>query len=72
MPGRTGLLAPYDLELLWAASALIARLGSSSERITGITSGTLSEVPRRLGQEFSAFWSRQHDYPPGTIVEVLL
>jgi hypothetical protein len=52
----------------WQQAGIDARLVT----ITGITSGALSEVPRRLGQAFSAFWNRQHDYPPGTIVEVLL
>jgi hypothetical protein len=40
--------------------------------ITGVTEGAMSEVPRRLGQAFSAFWNHQHDsYPPGTTTEPL-
>lgn len=40
--------------------------------ITGVTSGAMAEVPRRLGLGFCAFWNQQHDgYPPGTIVEQL-
>jgi hypothetical protein len=40
--------------------------------ITGVTSGAMAEVPRRLGLAFCAFWNQQHDdYPPGTVVERL-
>jgi hypothetical protein len=52
----------------WQQAGIDARLVT----ITGVTGGALREVPRRLGQAFSAFWNRQHDYPPGTIVEVLV
>jgi hypothetical protein len=51
----------------WLQAGIDARLVT----ITGVTGGAISEVPRRLGQAFSAFWNRQHDYPPGTAVEVL-
>jgi hypothetical protein len=40
--------------------------------VTGVRGGAQREVPRRLGQAFSAFWCRQQDsYPPGTVVENL-
>jgi hypothetical protein len=52
----------------WRQAGIDARLVT----IHGVTSGAISEVPRKLGQAFSAFWNRQHDYPPGTAVEVLL
>jgi len=40
--------------------------------ITGVTSGAMAEVPRRLGLGFCAFCNHQHDsYPPGTIAEQL-
>ena len=52
----------------WQQAGIDARLVT----ITGVTSGAISEVPRRLGQAFSAFWDRQHSYPPGTTVETLL
>jgi hypothetical protein len=51
----------------WQQAGIDARLVT----ITGVTSGAISEVPRRLGQAFSAFWNRQNNYPPGTTVEVL-
>jgi hypothetical protein len=52
----------------WSPAGIDARLVT----ITGITSGAISEVPRRLGQAFSAFWNDQHDnYPPGTTTETL-
>jgi hypothetical protein len=52
----------------WAQAGIDARLIT----VTGITGGAMSEVPRRLGQAFSAFWNRQHSsYPPGTAVEFL-
>ncbi len=52
----------------WQQAGIDARLVT----ITGVTGGAMSEVPRRLGQAFSAFWNRQHDsYPPGTTVELL-
>jgi hypothetical protein len=51
----------------WQQAGIDARLVT----ITGVTSGAISEVPRRLGQAFSAFWDRQHSYPPGTTVEAL-
>jgi hypothetical protein len=52
----------------WQQAGIDARLVT----ITGVTGGAMSEVPRRLGQAFSAFWNRQHDsYPPGTTVEPL-
>jgi hypothetical protein len=52
----------------WQQAGIDARLVT----ITGVTSGAMSEVPRRLGQAFSAFWNRQHGgYPPGTTVEPL-
>ncbi|MGN6172152.1 MAG: hypothetical protein ACTHPS_04270 [Streptosporangiaceae bacterium] len=40
--------------------------------ITGVTAGAMTEVPRRLGVAFAAFWDQRHDsYPPGTVVEQL-
>jgi hypothetical protein len=40
--------------------------------ISGVTDGAMSEVPRRLAEAFSAFWSQQHHgYPPGTTVQDL-
>jgi hypothetical protein len=40
--------------------------------ITGVTSGALVEVPKRLGQALRAFWTDQQDsYPPGTTVQRL-
>jgi Swt1-like HEPN len=52
----------------WQQAGIDARLVT----ITGVTGGAMSEVPRRLGQAFSAFWNRQHSsYPPGTTVEPL-
>jgi hypothetical protein len=52
----------------WQQAGIDARLVT----ITGVTGGAMSEVPRRLGQAFSAFWNRQDDsYPPGTTVEPL-
>ena len=52
----------------WQQAGIDARLVT----ITGVTGGAMTEVPRRLGQAFSAFWNRQHgSYPPGTVVEAL-
>jgi len=52
----------------WRQAGIDARLVT----ITGVTGGAMSEVPRRLGQAFSAFWNRQPgSYPPGTSVELL-
>jgi hypothetical protein len=52
----------------WRQAHIDARLVT----ITGVTSGAISEVPRRLGQAFSAFWNHQPGhYPPGTTVELL-
>jgi hypothetical protein len=52
----------------WRQAGIDARLVT----ITGVTGGAISEVPRRLGQAFSAFWNRQPgSYPPGTTVELL-
>jgi len=52
----------------WRQAGIDARLVT----ITGVTGGAMSEVPRRLGQAFSAFWNRQsHRYSPGTTVELL-
>jgi hypothetical protein len=52
----------------WQQADIDARLVT----ITGVTDGAISEVPRRLGQAFSAFWSQRHDgYPPGTTVQDL-
>jgi len=40
--------------------------------ITGVAGGAMVEVPRRLGQAFTAFWHQRHDqYPAGTTVEAL-
>jgi hypothetical protein len=40
--------------------------------ITGVTGGAVGEVPRRLGQVFSAFWNHHHaSYPAGMTVERL-
>jgi len=52
----------------WQDAGIDARLVT----ITGVTSGAMSEVPRRLGQAFSAFWNRlPGGYLPGTTVELL-
>jgi len=52
----------------WQRAGIDARLVT----ITGVTSGAMSEVPRRLGQAFTAFWNHQPaSYPPGTRVEFL-
>jgi hypothetical protein len=52
----------------WRQAGLDARLVT----IAGVTEGAMVEVPRRLGQAFSAFWNRQHgSYPPGTTVQLL-
>jgi hypothetical protein len=52
----------------WPRAGIDARLVT----ITGVREGAISEVPRRLGQAFSAFWNRQHgNYPPGTTAELL-
>jgi hypothetical protein len=52
----------------WQQAGIDARLVT----ITGVTGGAMAEVPRRLGQAFSAFWNRQHaSYPPGATVELL-
>lgn len=53
----------------WHESGIAARLVT----ISGVSGGAMVEVPRRLGQAFSAFWEGRHDsYPPGTTVENLL
>jgi hypothetical protein len=52
----------------WPQAGIDARLVT----ITGVTGGAIAEVPRRLGQAFSAFWTRAHgSYPPGITVELL-
>jgi hypothetical protein len=52
----------------WHEAGITARLVT----VSGVTGGAMVEVPRRLGQAFSAFWTRQHDgYPPATTVENL-
>ena len=52
----------------WRQAGIDARLVT----ITGVTGGAMAEVPRRLGQAFSAFWTRhQASYPPGIAVELL-
>jgi hypothetical protein len=52
----------------WQQAGIDARLVT----ITGVTGGAMAEVPRRLGQAFTAFWSRQHgSYPPGITIELL-
>jgi len=52
----------------WLQAGIDARLVT----ITSVTGGAMGEVPRRLGQAFSAFWNRQHvSYPPGITVELL-
>jgi hypothetical protein len=40
--------------------------------VSGVTAGAMVEVPRRLGQAFSAFWTGQYaSYPSGVTVESL-
>jgi hypothetical protein len=40
--------------------------------ITGVSGGAMVEVPRRLGQAFTAFWNQQYNqFPAGTSVERL-
>lgn len=52
----------------WRDAGLTACLVS----ISGVTDGAMTEVPRRFGLAFGAFWNQQHDsYPPRTIVERL-
>jgi hypothetical protein len=52
----------------WQRAGIHARLVT----ITGVTGGAMAEVPRRLGQAFTAFWNHQHaSYPPGITVEPL-
>jgi hypothetical protein len=52
----------------WQQAGIDARLVT----ITGVTGGAMAEVPRRLGQAFTAFWNHQHaSYPPGITVEPL-
>jgi hypothetical protein len=52
----------------WRQAGIDARLVT----VVGVTGGAMSEVPRRLGQAFSAFWNRQHSsYPAGMRVELL-
>lgn len=52
----------------WRQAGIDARLVT----ITGITAGAMSEVPRQLGQAFSAFWNHQPaSYPPNVIVQDL-
>jgi hypothetical protein len=52
----------------WQEAGITARLVT----VTGVTSAAMVEVPRRLGQAFSAFWTGQPaSYPPGATVESL-
>jgi hypothetical protein len=52
----------------WREAGITARLIT----VTGVTGGAMVEVPRRLGQAFSAFWTgRRASYPPGATVESL-
>ena len=52
----------------WREAGITAKLVT----VSGVTGGAMVEVPRRLGQAFSVFWTGQHaSYPPGTIVENL-
>jgi hypothetical protein len=52
----------------WRQAGINARLVT----VVGVTGGAMSEVPRRLGQAFRAFWNGQYSsYPPGTRVEFL-
>jgi hypothetical protein len=52
----------------WREAGVTARLVT----VTGVTRGAMVEMPRRLGQAFSAFWTGQPaSYPPGTTVESL-
>lgn len=49
-----------------------AGIGARLVTITGVRDGAMGEVPRRLGQAFSAFWNQHPDrYPPGTSVQDL-
>jgi hypothetical protein len=52
----------------WRKAGITARLVT----VSGVTRGAMVEVPRRLGQAFSVFWTGVHDsYPPGTTVDNL-
>jgi hypothetical protein len=52
----------------WQEAGLTAKLVT----VTGVTNAAMVEVPRRLGQAFSAFWTEQPaSYPPGATVENL-
>jgi hypothetical protein len=52
----------------WREAGITARLVT----VSGITGGAMVEVPRRLGQAFSTFWTGQYaSYPSGATVESL-
>lgn len=51
----------------WREAGIRARLVT----VSGVTGGAMVEVPRRLGQAFSAFWTGHASYPPGATVERL-
>jgi hypothetical protein len=51
----------------WEQAGIDARLVTT----TGVTAGAMTEVPRQLGQAFSAFWNQTASYPPSTTVENL-
>ncbi len=52
----------------WQQAGIDARLVT----VASVTGRAMAEVPRRLGQAFTAFWNHQHaSYPPGIIVEPL-
>ena len=47
-------------------------VGAFLVTIAGISTGAVRQVPCRLGQAFTAYWTQRHDgYPTGTIVERL-
>lgn len=52
----------------WQQAGIDARLVT----VAGVTAGAMSEVPRQLGQAFSAFWNHQPaSYPPNVTVQDL-
>lgn len=58
--------------LLRRARWLQAGIDAMLVTIADVTGGAMAEVLRRLGQAFTAFWTRENgSYPPGTAIELL-
>jgi hypothetical protein len=64
---RTSCYARLVRRAPWQDAGLTTFLVS----ITGVSSGAMSEVPRRLGLAFATFWNQHDTYPAGTTVEQL-